>query len=49
MDLAGMSITDVEAFEIPTATPIVYTFNRDAQPLAWRYLTTQQRPEAQSA
>ncbi|MCG6970973.1 MAG: 2,3-bisphosphoglycerate-dependent phosphoglycerate mutase [Gammaproteobacteria bacterium] len=49
MDLAGMSIDDVEAFEIPTATPIVYTFNRDAQPLAWRYLTTQQRPEAQSA
>jgi 2,3-bisphosphoglycerate-dependent phosphoglycerate mutase len=49
MDLAGMSVAEVEAFEIPTATPIVYTFNRDAQPLAWRYLTTKQQPKALSA
>jgi 2,3-bisphosphoglycerate-dependent phosphoglycerate mutase len=49
MDLAGMSVAEVEAFEIPTATPIVYTFSRDAQPLAWRYLTTKQQTEALSA
>jgi 2,3-bisphosphoglycerate-dependent phosphoglycerate mutase len=49
MDLAGMSVAEVEAFEIPTATPIVYSFSRDAQPLAWRYLTTEQQPQALSA
>lgn len=38
MDLAGMSVEEVEAFEIPTATPILYTFSRTARPLSWRYL-----------
>ena len=40
MDLADMSIEEVEGFEIPTATPILYNFNRDGQPLDWRYLDT---------
>jgi 2,3-bisphosphoglycerate-dependent phosphoglycerate mutase len=38
MELADMSVAEVEGFEIPTATPIIYTFNRDGQPLHWRYL-----------
>lgn len=40
MDLAGMSIEQVEGFEIPTATPILYHFDRDGQPLDWHYLYT---------
>ena len=38
MDLAGMSVREVEGFEIPTATPILYRFKRNGQPLDWRYL-----------
>jgi 2,3-bisphosphoglycerate-dependent phosphoglycerate mutase len=38
MELAGMSVEQVESFEIPTATPILYRFDRNAQPLDWRYL-----------
>jgi len=38
MELADMSIEEVEGFEIPTATPILYRFDRDGQPLDWRYL-----------
>ena len=40
MELAGMSIAEVESFEIPTATPIVYEFDRQATPLDWNYLDT---------
>ena len=40
MDLAGMSIAQVESFEIPTATPIAYQFDQDAMPLDWYYLDT---------
>lgn len=40
MDLAEMSIEEVEGFEIPTATPILYHFNRDGQALGWHYLDT---------
>ena len=49
MDLTGMSIAEVEAFEIPTATPIEYTFNPKAQPLAWRYLDSRRQQEKRSA
>jgi 2,3-bisphosphoglycerate-dependent phosphoglycerate mutase len=38
MELADMSVEQVEAFEIPTATPIVYRFSREGRPLDWRYL-----------
>jgi 2,3-bisphosphoglycerate-dependent phosphoglycerate mutase len=38
MDLAGMSVEQVESFEIPTATPIEYRFDSYAKPLDWRYL-----------
>lgn len=38
MELSGMSVAQVESFEIPTATPIIYEFNQDAQPLDWYYL-----------
>lgn len=41
MDLADLSIEEVERFEIPTAEPIIYTFNRNAEPLSWRYLADQ--------
>jgi len=39
MELAGMSVAEVEGFEIPTATPILYQFEQEeARPLHWRYL-----------
>jgi 2,3-bisphosphoglycerate-dependent phosphoglycerate mutase len=38
MDLAGMDVAEVEGFEIPTATPIIYTFDRDGRARHWRYL-----------
>jgi 2,3-bisphosphoglycerate-dependent phosphoglycerate mutase len=38
MELAGMSVEQVESFEIPTATPILYRFDRDARPTDWCYL-----------
>lgn len=38
MELANLSVTEVESFEIPTATPIVYNFARDGTPLEWHYL-----------
>jgi len=38
MELAGMRVSEVEAFEIPTATPILYRFDSEARPLDWRYL-----------
>ena len=40
MELADMSIEQVESFEIPTATPIEYLFARDGEPVSWRYLDT---------
>ncbi|MCI0505079.1 MAG: 2,3-bisphosphoglycerate-dependent phosphoglycerate mutase [Gammaproteobacteria bacterium] len=42
MGLANLSIKQVESFEIPTGKSIVYTFNRNAEPLHWRYLEEQQ-------
>jgi 2,3-bisphosphoglycerate-dependent phosphoglycerate mutase len=38
MGLADMSVAEVEAFEIPTATPIVYEFDKKGRPLQWNYL-----------
>jgi 2,3-bisphosphoglycerate-dependent phosphoglycerate mutase len=38
MDLAGMSVEEVEGFEIPTATPIVVEFKRSGKPVDWYYL-----------
>jgi len=38
MELEGMSVEEIERFEIPTATPILYIFNTDGQPLEWHYL-----------
>ena len=38
MDLANLSIKEVESFEIPTGKPIIYTFSRKAEPINWRYL-----------
>jgi 2,3-bisphosphoglycerate-dependent phosphoglycerate mutase len=38
MKLSGMTIAEVETFEIPTATPIIYHFNRVTEPLGWGYL-----------
>ncbi|WP_416224058.1 2,3-bisphosphoglycerate-dependent phosphoglycerate mutase [Thiohalophilus sp.] len=46
MVLANMSVEEVEGFEIPTATPIVYHFNRDGTPLDWQYL---EQPDHQAA
>lgn len=42
MLLDGMSVAEVESFEIPTATPIVYRFDRTATPLGWHYLDVQE-------
>ena len=38
MDLANMSVSDVEGFDIPTATPLLYRFDRGGQPIDWHYL-----------
>ena len=38
MGLGDMSVAEVEAFEIPTATPIVYEFDQKGRPLQWNYL-----------
>lgn len=46
MSLSGMSVDEVEQFEIPTAQPIVYAFSRNAEPLGWHYLDDQPGSEA---
>ena len=38
MQLQGMSVGEVEQFEIPTALPIIYAFTRKAEPIGWHYL-----------
>lgn len=38
MELAGMTIDEVEGFEIPTATFILYRFDGNARPIDWHYL-----------
>lgn len=38
MALADMSEEEVEQFEIPTGTPIVYRFDAEGRPLSWEYL-----------
>jgi 2,3-bisphosphoglycerate-dependent phosphoglycerate mutase len=38
MALSDMTVAEVESFEIPTATPILYRFARTGRPLGWRYL-----------
>ena len=43
MELAGMSVAEVESFEIPTATPIVFDFDHNARPLGWCYLDASQQ------
>lgn len=41
MALHRMSVAEVERFEIPTATPIVYRFDRRGRPLTWHYLQSE--------
>ena len=41
MELSNLRIEEVESFEIPTAQPIVVTFNREAKLINWRYLNNQ--------
>jgi 2,3-bisphosphoglycerate-dependent phosphoglycerate mutase len=38
MALHGMSVDEVEAFEIPTGVPIVYAFTPQGEPIGWHYL-----------
>jgi len=38
MTLSGMSVAEVESFEIPTATPVLYRFDCSGQALDWHYL-----------
>jgi 2,3-bisphosphoglycerate-dependent phosphoglycerate mutase len=38
MALANMSEEEVEQFEIPTGTPIIYRFSATGTPLNWQYL-----------
>lgn len=38
MDLSEMSVAEVESFEIPTATPIIYNFKQNGEPVSWEYL-----------
>lgn len=46
MALSNMTTEEVERFEIPTATPIVYHFDRNATPLDWDYLNEQNNQAA---
>ena len=46
MALSNMTIEEVESFEIPTAMPIVYDFNRHGTPLGWHYLDQQDNQAA---
>ena len=39
MALDGMSVSQVEALEIPTGLPIVYRFSPDGEPRGWEYLS----------
>lgn len=41
MTLDNMRVAEVEKFEIPTATPIVYRFDRSGTPLDWHYLESE--------
>jgi 2,3-bisphosphoglycerate-dependent phosphoglycerate mutase len=43
MALDGMSIEQVERFEIPTGVPIVYAFSTRGEPLGWHYLEHRDR------
>lgn len=43
MGLSDMTVAEVESFEIPTATPIVYHFDVHANPLDWRYLNSDEK------
>lgn len=38
MALADMAEEEVEKFEIPTGTPIIYRFDAKGRPLSWEYL-----------
>lgn len=38
MALDGMSVEQVEGFEIPTGVPIVYAFTPEGEPVGWHYL-----------
>ena len=38
MELQDMSVAEIEQFEIPTATPILYLFDQCGRPLEWHYL-----------
>ena len=42
MALADMSEQEVEQFEIPTGTPIIYRFDADGKPVSWHYLDGRQ-------
>jgi 2,3-bisphosphoglycerate-dependent phosphoglycerate mutase len=42
MELTGMSVAEIESLEIPTATPIAFDFDHNAQPLTWCYLENRQ-------
>ncbi len=41
MELAKLSIEDVEAFEIPTGLPILYRFSPEGEPLDWEFLSAE--------
>lgn len=38
MALQGMSVDEVEAFEVPTGAPIVFTFSARLELIGWHYL-----------
>ena len=47
MALDGMSVGEVEGFEIPTGVPIMYAFSPKGEPIGWHYLDP--REEARHA
>jgi 2,3-bisphosphoglycerate-dependent phosphoglycerate mutase len=48
MALANMSEEEVEQFEIPTGTPIVYRLGDDGAPLSWQYLKDEKEQSSPS-
>jgi 2,3-bisphosphoglycerate-dependent phosphoglycerate mutase len=46
MELGGMSVEQVESFEIPTGVPVEYAFNGKGRPVGWHYIDPQGRRAA---
>jgi 2,3-bisphosphoglycerate-dependent phosphoglycerate mutase len=46
MALENMTVQEIEGFEIPTGTPIVYSFSEEGMPIGRRYLSDRETKAA---